>query len=270
MFANGQHQDAFANFALVDRHRGAGYDGLTKATGDKGGENERCNCASGNPAARSEPSNSFGFAEKKIPPMRALFRQARRNLLPHSLSVIFSGLRDRNGVDCGEQRIDAREFRLAFRAIGQMRGDHRSVFELAVLIRDQFFLFRMLHSSVPMAFACPRRSTNGSSALRSFWTERNTVFFAALALEFSALAISSIPEPFQWRITKAVRSAGVSSRNAWRICTASCPLCARRSGEGAASGIVLIKSISNPSSVSRAGTARFESSLFLWRMRSMA
>src|SRR5882757_4811408 len=270
MFANGQHQDAFANFALIECHWSAGYDGLTKATGDKGGENQRCNCACGNPASRCEPSNRFGFAEKKIPPMRALFRQARRDLLPHSLSVIFRGFRDRNGVDCGEQRVDAREFRLAFRAIGQVRGDHRSVFELAVMIRDQLFLFRMLHSSVPMAFACTRRSTNGSSALRSFWTERNTVFFAALALEFRAPAISSIPEPFQWRITKAVRSAGVSSRSAWRICTASWPLRARRSGEGAVSGTVLIKSISNPSSVSRAGKARFESSLFLWRMRSMA
>src|SRR3979490_3061643 len=100
MFSNGQHQDAFANFALVDRHWSAGYDGLTKATGNKRGENECCNCAGGNPAARCKPSNSFGFAEKKIPPMAALFRQARRNLLPHSLSVVFSRFRDWNGVDC--------------------------------------------------------------------------------------------------------------------------------------------------------------------------
>src|SRR6267378_546833 len=202
--------------------------------------------------------------------MHALFRQARRDLLPHSPSVVFSRFRDRDGVDGGEQCIDAGEFRLAFRAIGEMRSNLLAALDLAVLIGDQLFLFRMFHSCVPMALACPRRSTNGSSALRSFWTERNTVFFAALALEFSAPAISSIPEPFQWRITKAVRSAGVSSRNAWRICTASWPLCARRSGEGAASGTLLIKSISSPSSVSRAGKARFESSLFRWRMRSMA
>src|SRR6267142_2142345 len=270
MFSNGQHQDAFANSALVDRDRSARYNGLAQATGDKRGENERGNCAEGGPAAGSEPPDGFRLAEKKIPPMRALFRQAGRDLLPHSLSVIFSRFRDRNGVDGGEQCIDADEFCLAFWAIGQMCGDSRSVFDLAVLISDQLCFFRMPHSCVPMAFACPRRSTSGSSALRSFWTERNTVFFAALALEFRAPAISSIPEPFQWRITKAVRSAGVRSRNAWRICAASWPLCASRSGEGAVSGTELIKSISKPSSVSRAGRARFESSLFLWRMRSMA
>ena len=48
-----------------------------------------------------------------------------------------------------------------------------------------------------------------------------------LLLDFSASAISSMPEPPQCRITNAVRSAGVSSRRARRIWTASCPLCGR-------------------------------------------
>src|SRR5258707_11400704 len=100
MSTNVQNQIEFANFGLVIRHWSAGYDGLTKATGDKRGENECCNCASGNPAARCEPPDSFWFAEKEVPPMRALFRQARRDLLPHLLSVIFSRFRDWNGVDC--------------------------------------------------------------------------------------------------------------------------------------------------------------------------
>src|SRR5260221_319158 len=100
MFADGQHQDAFANFALVDRHWSARYDGLTKATGNKRGENECCNCSGGNPASRCEPPDGSWFAEKEVPPTRALFRQARRNLLPHLLSVIISRFRDWNGVDC--------------------------------------------------------------------------------------------------------------------------------------------------------------------------
>src|SRR5713226_1087928 len=268
--ADGHHQNSLANLGLVRGQRSAWCIGFGNPPGNKRGQHEPGNRAGSGPVARCEPRSSPWFAEEKVPPVAAPLRQARRNLLPDALAVVFSGFGHGNGVQRGKQRIDALEFRLAFRAIAQMRGNRFSPRGFAIVIRNQFFLFRMFHSSVPIVLACPRCSTNGSSALRSFCTERKTVFLAALVLDLSASAISSIPEPPQCRITKAVRSAGVSWLSARRICAASWPLCARRSGEGPPSGTVLIKSVSAPSSVSLAGSARFESSLFFWRMRSIA
>src|SRR5258708_9126575 len=98
------------------------------------------------------------------------------------MAVVLSRIGHGNRVQRGEQRIDAFEFRLAFRAITQMRGNRFPPCGFAIVIRNQFLLLRMFHSSVPIALACPRCSTNGSSALRSFCTEQKTAFFAALVL----------------------------------------------------------------------------------------
>src|SRR5579859_2366373 len=244
--------------------------GLADATGDEGGEDHGGDGAGSHPAARREPAGSGGFAEKEIPPVRAALREAGRNLLPNTLTVIRRRLRHWKSVDGSQQGVYAREFFTALRAIAEVCGKQFPADGFAIVIGDPFFLFRMFHSWVPMARVCPRRSTKGCRALRNFWTERKTVFLAALVLDFRASAISSMPEPPQWRITNAVRSAGESSLSARRISTASWPLWARRSGEGAVSGTALIGSGSWPSSLARAGRARFASSLLRWRMRSMA
>src|SRR5258708_38014824 len=114
--------------------------GSAKGAGDNRCEYERGNRSSGNPPARCEPRNGLRFAEKKVPPMRVALRQARRNLLPYSLAVVFPGLRHGDSVDGGEQRIDAREFRLAFRGIAQLRRSPLATSSLAIVIRNQFFL----------------------------------------------------------------------------------------------------------------------------------
>jgi len=95
-------------------------------------------------------------------------------------------------------------------------------------------------------------------------------FFAALVLDFSTAAISSIPHPSQCRITIAVRSAGVSVSNASFIFAASCALPANRSGEGAASFTSLSGSLSGAPSATRFGCSRRESSLLRCRSLSIA
>ena len=120
-----------------------------------------------------------------------------RSLLPDALAIVFTGVGRRNGTDCSEKRVDALEFSAAFGAVAEVIGDRLALSGFAIVISNQLFLFRMFHGSVPIAFARPRCSTKGSNALRSFCTERKTVFFAALVLDFRTSAISSIPEPPQ-------------------------------------------------------------------------
>src|SRR5579859_3903850 len=269
MLAHGHYQHALAYFALIHRHLPAASVSC-RSSCQKCRDNQCRDRPRRNPPSWCKPARALSPAKKEAPPPPPLFRQSRRNLLPHPLPVTLSRVRHRHGVQRLQYRVDAFQLRAAFGAILHVSGDSHAVALLPIVIRNQLFFLRMLHSSVPIARACPRRSTNGSSAFRNFCTDRNTVFFAALVLDFNAPAISSIPDPPQCRITNAVRSAGVSSLKARRMCFASCPLCASRSGFGAASGTVLIKSISTPSSVARAGCSRCDSSLFFCRMRSIA
>src|ERR1700724_3658096 len=82
----------------------------------------------------------------------------------------------------------------------------------------------MLHDSVPMAVAVARGANCGSNISRNLCTARKTVCFAAPELDFSAAAISSIPQPSQCLITKAMRSAGVKLCSAVSICLRSSTL----------------------------------------------
>src|SRR2546430_6166028 len=125
-----------------------------------------------------------------------------------------------------------------------MLRNQRSLVGHSLAIRNQLFFRHVFHDSVPIARACALVSTTGCSARRNFCTARKTVFFVAFELDFKTPAISSIPQPSQWRITKAVLSASERAASACSICFRSSMLCVNRSGVGAPSATRLSGSFS--------------------------
>ena len=88
------------------------------------------------------------------------------------------------------------------------------------------------------------------------------MFFAALVVDFSTAAISSIAQPSQWRITNAVRSEELNSFNASSIFFLSSMFPATRSGVGLSSATKSSGSCSC-SSAKALGVCRRESSVRL-------
>src|SRR5208283_4499785 len=123
------------------------------------------------------------------PPICMLRWQPTRYLLPHSLPVVFPGIRHRHRVQRRKHRLDPLHLTPAFPAFLQVHRDFLAILLLAISISNQFFFCPVSHDSVPIARAV-RCSANGSNARRSFPTARNTVFFVAFAFDFSTSAIS--------------------------------------------------------------------------------
>src|SRR5436305_7637465 len=94
---------------------------------------------------------------------------------------------------------------------------------LAVIVQDQLFFGQMIHLAVP---------TRGSSALRNFFTARNTLCRAAVGWHPSTRLTSSMHIPSKCRSTKAVRSETLSWLVAAEIRDRASPLIAIRSGVG--------------------------------------
>src|SRR5262249_36713509 len=165
-------------------------------------EDNHCECADSNEAARSE---------ERLPPTGMFFRKARRDSRPDALAIGFAWVRNGHGVHCGEDRFDFFERGTALGAGFKMRGEFFAAGAVAIVKCDELFFHWVFHFySIPIARAVCRPSANGSSATRSFWTARKTVFFAAVVLDFKTAAIFSMPPPSPWRMTIAVRSAGGS------------------------------------------------------------
>src|SRR5260370_27288172 len=187
---------------------------------------------------------------------------------PISLTVVSPRMRNRHRIQRSDHRLDAGQFRAAFGAFLQVRGDSHALFRLTVPIPDQLFFRSVFHPSVPIARASfPSR--NGVKARRNFCTARNTVFFVAFEFDLSTAAISSIPQPSQCRITIAVLSARLHAASAAFIRSANCTLPASRSGEGDLSRTRLSGSTSNESSPDLLCPPLQASSAFRWPIPSL-
>src|SRR5467141_391628 len=260
VFADGDDQDALPNLLR------AGDVVRTGVSPRNPPNKKRRNDQGHNRSSRAKPAR----LEPRLPPCLRSLRQSWRNLLPNAAAVVRAGIGDRQGIESGEDRFDALQFLATFVAGGEMRGDRGALLDDALAICNQFLFRHVFHDSVPIARACVLVPTQGCSASRNFCTARKTVFFAAPEFNFKTTAISSMPHPSQWRITKAVRSAWERAASACSICLRSSMLCVRRSGVGAASGTRLTGSSSTPSASCGPGACRRASSFCFWRMRSMA
>src|SRR5580693_3443792 len=177
---------------------------------------------------RSQPSRF----QPRLPPPHWPFRQPRRNLLPHAPPVIRTRIWNGKRIERREHGINSFHLRPAFVAVREVAGDLRALRGFSLAVGNQLFFSHVFHDSVPIARACRPRSTKGCSACRSFCTARKTVFFAAPEFDFRTAAISSIPQPSQCRITKAVLSECERAASAASICFRSSRLCVKRSGVG--------------------------------------
>src|SRR5262249_54455287 len=133
-------------------------------------------------------------------------RQARRDLLPNMPSIIVARIRHRQGVERCEHSFDALELCPAFFASRQVLRNDSALGGHAFLVSNQFFLGHVFHDSVPIALACVPPPKKGCRARRNFCTAQKRVFFAAPELDSRTAAISSIAQPSQCRMTKAVLS----------------------------------------------------------------
>src|SRR5215472_6251436 len=148
-------------------------------------------------------------------------------------TIVVARIGHGQGIERSEYRFDAFELRPAFFASRQVLRNHSALGGHAFLVSNQLFLGHVFHDSVPIALACVPLPTKGCKASRNFCTARKTVFFAAPELDFRTVAISSMAQPSQCRITNAVLSEYESAASAISICFRSSTLCARRSGVGA-------------------------------------
>src|SRR6266851_3450410 len=204
VLAHGNHQHALPHLFFV-RDVVTGVASLGDPPGDKRRDNQRHNRA-----RRREPP----WLHPHLPPPNRFLRQPRRNLPPHPRPVIWSRLRHRKRIQRGQHRLDSFELPAALFTSREMFRNHRSLLGNPLAKRNQLFFRHVFHDSVPIARACAFVSTKGCSARRNFCTARKTVFFVAFELDFKTSAISSIPQPSQSRITKAVRSASVRAASA--------------------------------------------------------
>src|SRR6266481_3690300 len=223
VFADGDDQDALPNLL------GAGDVVFVRASFRDSAGNEGYDDEGGERSDHGEPPR----LEPRLPPCFRSLGQPRSNLLPNAAAVVRAGIRDRQRIESGEDRFDALELLATLVAGGEMFRDRGALLNDALAICNQFLFGHVFHDSVPIARACVLVPTKGCSASRSFCTARKTVFFAALEFNFKTAAISSMPHPSQWRITKAVRSAWERAASACSICLRSSMLCVRRSGVGA-------------------------------------
>src|SRR5215469_3029204 len=167
--------------------------------------------------------------QESCPPLRLPILEPQSDLLPYPPLKLLSWFRHGRSTHRRIHLLDLFHLRPALRTLPQMRCNRFAFLGLAIPVGNQFFFRSVFHPSVPIARAFPSRK--GSSARRNFCTARKTVFLVAFEFDFSTLAISSIPQPSQCRMTIAVLSAGLSVSSAARIFSASCPLSASRSGE---------------------------------------
>src|SRR5271166_6536485 len=268
MVSHRHDENALTNLGHAwSRCSGVGLLGPTAR--DERGYHHGRHCSDGYPAARFEPH---------APSAPGSFRKLRRNLLPDCAAVLRSSLGNWEIFQSAEDRFDAIELCAASGAARQMLGNGFALRRLPLSISNQFFFCQVFHSSVPLgsgaapaAFArsVPRAPTYGSNARRNFWTDRKTVFLAALVVDFSTAAISSMAQPSQWRITNAVRSEELNSFSASSIFFLSSVLPASRSGVGLSSATRSNGSCS--CSCGRAlGVWRRASSFFFCLIRSIA
>src|SRR5262249_8974486 len=145
--------------------------------------------------------------EESFPPARAPLRQTWRNLPPYACAVVLARIGHRNRIERREHFFQSSQLRPALAALFEVRRHRLAALWLAFPESKHLFFLRMSHSRVTPAGAARRVSKKGASACRNFCTARNTVFLAALLFDFSTAAISSMPQPSQWRMTMAVRSA---------------------------------------------------------------
>src|SRR3984957_1083016 len=268
MVSHRHNQHAFANLRHA-RSRCSGVRLLCPATRDKRRNHD------GRHRPHRYPASWF---EPHAPATPGSFRKPRCDLLPHRASILQASLGNGEIVKRTEHSLNAFELGAAGSAARQMLGNGFALRSFPLSISDQLFFCQVFHSYVPLgsgaapaAFACsaPRAPTYGSKARRNFCTDRKTVFLAALVVDFSTAAISSIAQPSQWRITNAVRSEELSSFSASSIFFLSSVLPASRSGVGLSSA-TKSKGSCSCSSANALGVWRRVSSVRFWRMRSIA
>ena len=187
-----------------------GFGGPTCRPGQERDNHQRCDGAEGCETSWLKPrvartdqtmlrAASRLVCSRQTATSDAFFRQARRDLLPHALAVVGAGIGHRHGIQRREHRVDAiklaRHSGQSFKCVAMASRWRASLSspqlacELAAVIRDQFFLIRMIHIpfpslvpgraapqrarapgaiSAPSEKPCSSRRSNSISALRRF------------------------------------------------------------------------------------------------------